>query len=88
MKIYVKATDDPDWEREIVDYPLFGDSWTVEVQEGFLVFKKLTGKMLNGIPVLDIGLCPRFEIVWDEGVPDLEWLRDASFLEVMEKFAR
>ncbi|MBT2714716.1 hypothetical protein [Bacillus sp. ISL-57] len=88
MKVYVKATGDPDWENEIADYPLFGDNWTVEVQEGLLIFKKLTGKLANGIPVLDIGVCARFQIVWDEGVPDLEWLREATFLDVLEKFAR
>ncbi|MCK1985187.1 MULTISPECIES: hypothetical protein [Peribacillus] len=88
MKVYVIATGDPCWENEVTDYPVFGDSWIVEIQEGFLTFKKLTDKRVNGLPVLDIGVCPRFEIVWDKGVPDLEWLRRATLLEVMEKFAR
>lgn len=88
MKVYVKATGDPCWENEVNDYPVFDDNWTVQVEEGFLIFKKLTGKLANGIPVLDIGLCPRFEIVWDKGIPDLDWLREATFLEAVEKLAK
>ncbi|MFB6800834.1 hypothetical protein ACFCVU_06415 [Peribacillus butanolivorans] len=57
-------------------------------KKDFLFLKKLTDKRVNGLPVLDIGVCPRFEIVWNKGVPDLEWLHRATFLEVMEILAR
>ncbi|MDW7616985.1 hypothetical protein SC499_20265 [Peribacillus simplex] len=89
MKVYVIATDDPCWENETNDYPMFGDDWTVQLREGFLNFQKITGELANGVPVLDIATCPRFEILWDdEEIPDLTWLREATFMEVMEKFAK
>lgn len=52
MKVFVIATGDPCWENEVSDYPMFGDNWTVQLEEGFLIFKKLTGKWRMVYPYL------------------------------------
>ncbi|MFJ7855276.1 hypothetical protein ACIQX3_21295 [Peribacillus frigoritolerans] len=88
MKVRVIATDDVCWENETNDYPMFAGKWAVEVSEGLLYFKKIIGQLSNGTPVLDLATCKRFEVVWDKGIPDLEWLQSATFLEAIEKFAK
>ncbi|MFE4812785.1 hypothetical protein ACFQ9Y_16850 [Peribacillus simplex] len=88
MNIYVIATDDECWENETKDYPIFADKWAVEVSEGLLNFRKITGKLADGTPVLDLATCSRFEVVWDKGIPDLDWLRGATFLEAIEILAK
>ncbi|MEJ9228920.1 hypothetical protein LAV79_05365 [Peribacillus butanolivorans] len=88
MMVYVIATDDECWENETNDYLMFADKWTVEVSEGLLYFKKITGKLADGTPVLDLATCKRFEVVWDKGIPNLDWLHSATFLEAIEKFAK
>ncbi|AZV45183.1 hypothetical protein BAOM_4604 [Peribacillus asahii] len=90
MKVYVLATGDPDWQNIMADYKPFGGGWVVAVNEEYLSFYKLTGKLADGTPVLDIGTCERFDVYWRHGLnePDFDWLIGATFIEAIEKLKR
>ncbi|PJN90594.1 hypothetical protein [Bacillus sp. mrc49] len=89
--VYFENPTDPDWGEDIiVNAYVIGEDWTIEISPESWTFRKVTGRLADGTPKVDLEATSYINIGLDYEAEevDLNWLMSASLMEIVEKLAK